>query len=66
MKLLLSLLQTSRSSNLDDHGKTIFFLATKNQTTIRQLLHSPAANLPADLQLYIWMENAPLNIVYAQ
>ena len=36
MKLLLSFLQTSRSSSLDD-GKMVFFLATKNQTSIRQL-----------------------------
>ena len=40
IKTLLSLLQTSRSSSLDD-GKTVF-LATKNQTAIRQLLHRPA------------------------
>ena len=43
MKRLLSLLQTSRSSSLDD-GKMVFF--GNNQTTIRQL-HRPAANLPA-------------------
>ena len=45
MKLLLSLLQTSRSNSLDD-GKMVF-LATKNQTTIRQPLHRQAADLPA-------------------
>ena len=66
MKLLLSLLQTSKSSSLD-YGKTI--MATKNQTTIRQLLHRPPANLLARFNyatIINWIENAPLNIVYAQ